>query len=217
MSIYKSQGLQLAIAATFGTTKVMSAVTNATEAVATLEASHGVVVNDIIEILTSGWTRLARRVVRVKTVATNDVTLELVNTSSTTDFPATEGVGTVREVLTWVSITQLRPDFSSSGGGLEQDDITQMTDSRRINRPGLAEAASLEFTAFWDPALSWVPTVRAASQTAALVPFRIITANGAKLYGNAYWGLNEEPVPENNSLIYRLQLSLVSDTITYTS
>jgi hypothetical protein len=217
MAIIKSLGLQLAIGASFGTSKNMTAITNATEAVATLEATHGIIVGDIIEVLTSGWPRLARRVVRAKTVATNDVTLELVDTSSTANYPAGEGAGTVREVLTWTSITQLRPEFSSSGGGFEQDDITQMTDVRRINRPGLAEAVTLDFTAFFDPSLSWVPTVRAASQGSVLTPFRIITAGLQKIYGNAYWGLNEEPVPENNSLIYRLNLALVSDSITYAS
>lgn len=216
MAVYKSLGLQLAIGATFGTTKTMSAVTNAVEAVATLEASHGVIVGDIIEV-TSGWSRLDKRVVRAKTVATNDVTLELIDTSSTTLYPAGEGTGTVREVLTWTSITQLLPEFNVTGGGFEQDDITQMTSSRRLNRPGLAEAVSLEFTAFWDPALSWVATVRTASQTATLTPFRLITASGARLYGNGYWGLNEEPGSQNNSLIYRLNVSLIADTVTYTS
>lgn len=217
MAIIKSLGLQLAIGSTFGTSKAMSAVTNATEAVATLEATHGVIVGDIVEILTSGWPRLARRVVRAKTIATNDVTLEGVDTTSTANYPAGEGAGTVREVTAWTSITQLRPEFTSGGGGFEQDDITMMTDVRRINRPGLAEAVTLDFTAFFDPALTWVPVVRAASQGSVLTPFRIITAGLQKIYGNAYWGLNEEPVPENNSLIYRLNLALVADSITYTT
>jgi hypothetical protein len=217
MAIIKSLGLQLAIGSTFGTSVTMSAVTNAAEAVATLGTGHSIIVGDIIEVLTSGWPRLARRVVRAKTVATNDVTLELVDTSSTANFPTGEGAGTVREVTAWTSITQLRPEFGSTGGGFEQDDITQMTDVRRINRPGLAEAVTLDFTAFFDPSLAWVPTVRAASQGAVLTPFRIITAGLQKIYGNAYWGLNEEPVPENNSLIYRLNLSLVSDSITYST
>jgi hypothetical protein len=207
----------LAIGATFGTSKNMTSISNATEAVATLEASHGFTAGDILEVLTSGWTRLARRVVRVKTVATNDVTLESVPTTSTTNFPTGEGVGTVREVLTWTSITQLRPDFSVSGGGFEQDDITMITDTRRITRPGLAEAKSLDFTVFADPSLSWVSTVRTASEDSVLTPFRMITASGARIYGNAYWGFSEEPESENNSLIYRLNLGLVANSITYSS
>lgn len=216
MAVYKSTGLQLAIGATFGTTKNMTAITNATSAVATLEAAHGVIVTDIIEV-TSGWSRLDKRVVRVSVVATNDVTLEGIDTSSTTLYPAGEGTGTVREVLTWVSVSQLLPEFTVTGGGFEQDDITQMTSSRRLNRPGFAEAVNMEFSAFWDPAQTWVTTVRAARQTSSLVPMRLITAAGQKIYGNAYWGLNEEPGSQNNSFIYRLSLGLQADSVTYVS
>lgn len=216
MAIYKVQGLQLAIASTFGTTKNMTAVSNAVEAVATLEASHGVLVGDIIEV-TSGWTRLNKRVVRAGAVATNDVTLEDVDTSSTTNYPATEGTGTVREITAWTSLSQLRPDFSVEGGGFEQDDITQITDFRRTTRPGLQQAVNMNFTAFADPALAWLSTVRAASEGAVLTPFRIILSSGAKIYGNAYWGLTEEPQPDANSLIYRIQLGLAVNSITYAS
>lgn len=216
MAVYKSLGLQLAIATTFAAQKTMSAITNATAAVGTLEASHGVVVNDIIEV-TSGWSRLDKRVVRVSVVATNDVTLEGIDTTSTTLYPATEGAGTVREISTWTSITQLLPEFTVTGGGFEQDDVTQMTSTRRTNRPGLAEASSMDFTVFWDPALTWLATVRAARNAAALTPFRIITASGAKLYGNAYWGFNEEPRSQNNSFVTTLQLAIQVDTVTYTA
>jgi hypothetical protein len=111
MAVIAAQGLQLSIASAFGSQFTISALTNASEGVATLSASHGVTVGDLIEI-TSGWKRLNQRVVRAKTVATNDVTLESVNTTSTTDYPAGEGVGTGREITTWTSISQLTPLFN---------------------------------------------------------------------------------------------------------
>jgi len=216
MAIEKSQGLQLAIASTIGTSITMSAISNATEGVATLTSGTSMTVGDIIAV-TSGWTRLNNRVVRVKTVLSNDITLEGVNTSSTANYPAGEGIGSVREITAWTSITQLRPDFSAAGGGFEQDDITLITDTRRISRPGLAQAITLEFTGFRDVSLPWVATVKAASDGSVLTPFRIITASGSKVYGNAYWGYSDEPQPDANSLIYRLNLSLVADSISYAS
>lgn len=216
MAIYKSQGLQLAIASTFGATKTMSAVSNASEAVATLEASHGVIVNDIIEV-TSGWTRLDGRVVRAGAVATNDVTLEDVDTSSTSNYPAAEGAGTIREITAWTSLSQVRRDITSGGGGFEQDDITFITDTRQRNRPGLAQPSTLDLTAFFDPSLSWVSVVRTAARGGTRTPFRMTLSGSQKIYGNAYWGFNEEPAIENNSLVYKLQLTLDVDSITYTS
>lgn len=86
MAIIIATGTGVDIASTYGASVNMTAITNATEAVATLAAGHGVVVGDFLEV-TSGWQRLTGRIVRVKTVATNDVTLESINTSSTSLFP----------------------------------------------------------------------------------------------------------------------------------
>ncbi len=95
MSITKTTGLVLAAVSTCATAVNMTAITNASEAVATLQAGHGVLVGDLLE-MTSGWGRLNGRLVRAKTVATNDVTLEGVNTTSTVNYPAGAGTGTVR-------------------------------------------------------------------------------------------------------------------------
>jgi hypothetical protein len=114
-------GSILSFGTTLGTSKTMSAISNATEAVATLEASHGVVENDII-IVTSGWLKLNKRIVRADSVSTNDVTFEDINTSSTTRFPAGSGTGSVREVTAWTQIPYIK-DFQGSGG--EQQTVTE--------------------------------------------------------------------------------------------
>jgi hypothetical protein len=215
MAIIAAQGLQLAIASTFGTQFTVSAISNASEGVATLSASHGVIVGDLIE-LTSGWKRLNGRVVRAKTVSTNDVTLESINTSSTTDYPATEGVGTGREITAWTSISQLLPDVNVSGGGFRRSDITEIDDVRVKELPILAEAVVLSFSYHWDPSLAWRSTVETASRAGTQYPFRI-TKGSYKIYGNGYWGYNAEPRIENGVLVGSIELSLVADSVTYTT
>jgi hypothetical protein len=64
----------------------MTAVSNANPGVATLEASHGVALNDIIEV-TSGWPRLNGRIVKAGTVNVNDVPLVGINTSEHVRLP----------------------------------------------------------------------------------------------------------------------------------
>lgn len=216
MAIIKAQGLSLAIATVFGATKTMSAITNATEAVATLEASHGVVVNDIIEV-TSGWKRLDKRVLRAKTVVTNDVTLEGMDTSSTTDFPAAQGTGTIREITTFVTVSQLKRDVSSGGGGFEQSEATTLDDVRTQNIPIIAIGTELTFNVFWDPSLSWFASVRTASRSGLLTPFRMTLGSGQKLYGNAYWGFNDEPSITDGLMTGQIVLRASPDTTTYTS
>jgi hypothetical protein len=216
MSIKKAQGLQLAIASAFGSTKTMSAISNASEAVATLEASHGVVENDIIEI-TSGWKRLNKRVVRADSVATNDVTLEDVNTSSTTNFPAGEGTGTIREISTWTTITQLKREVGAGGGGFENADGTTLDDVRTQQIPIIAVGVELTFNPFWDPSLSWFTVVSAASQAGDPVPFRMTLASGEKIYGNAYWGFNDEPSVVDGLFVAQVTLRNIVQSIVYTS
>ena len=130
MAITLATGTQVAIASTYGTSVAMSAITNASEAVATLAAAHGVVVGDFLEV-TSGWDLLTGRLVRVKTVVTNDVTFEAINTSSVTNYPAGTGVGSIRRITAWTSITQIQ-GLSTSGGDQSFADITTITDRTRI-------------------------------------------------------------------------------------
>lgn len=106
-------GTLLAIAATFGAPKTVSGISNAAEAVVSCTA-HGFSVGDIVQLY-SGWGRLNRRAVRVKSATTDNFVAELIDTSSTDFFPAGTGIGTVRKVLTWQQISNYK-DISSSGG-----------------------------------------------------------------------------------------------------
>lgn len=213
MSTIKSQGLQLAIASTLGTQFTVSAISNANPAVATLSASHGVLAGDVI-VLASGWKRLDGRVVRVLSVSTNDVTLEDIDTSSTADYPAGEGVGTGREVTGWTNISQLLPEVSVSGGGFRFADVTEIDDVRSKQIPVLAESTQLTFKYHWDNGLAWRATVEAASRGGTPVPYRM-SLGATRIYGNAYWGYASEPTIENSVLVSSLTLSGVADVTTY--
>lgn len=114
MALQFPNGAAFAIASGYGAVKTMSAVSNASTAVATLEASHGVVEGDIIEV-TSGWSKLNNRIVAAGTVSTNDVNLSGIDSSSTTNYPAGSGTGSVREISGWQEIDQIL-GFETSGG-----------------------------------------------------------------------------------------------------
>lgn len=191
MSVVLSQGTQLAIASAYGASKAMSAITNAVEAVATLEAAHGIIVGDIFEV-TSGWDRLSGRVVRAKTVATNDVTLELVDTSSTTYYPAASGVGTIREVTTFTQITQI-DNVSASQPSVNFVDVTTLSDQTTKRIPSLDNFPDLTASVLYDPNLSWVPIVLAASLSNSIVAVRLTLANGSKVYANGYIKMSSFP------------------------
>lgn len=216
MSILKAQGLSLAIGTATGTSITMSAITNAAEAVATLGTGHGVTQGDLL-IVSSGWKRLDNMVVRVKTVATNDVTLESINTSSTSDYPAAGGAGTVKKVTNWTTISQLKRDVQSGGGGYQFAEATTLDDVRTQQVPILANGVQLTFNPFWDPSLAWFATVKAAARAGALFPYRMSLPAGQKVYGNAYWGFIDEPKIVDGLLVGEITLQGSPDSVTYTS
>lgn len=209
---------QFAIANAYGPSVAMSAVTNAAEAVATLAAGHLAVVGDVLE-LTSGWARADRRIFRVKTVATNDVTLEGFNTTSTTQFPAGGGVGSVRRIAAsaWTTLTQIA-DINRSGGELQftPSDTLDDVDGRQI--PTMRSPAAMSLSIYDDPALAWFATVNAASDARTPTALRITLAGGGKIYANAIWSIDSQPdIKKNELLKVNLQLTYVSAPTRYSS
>lgn len=219
MSITKTTGLILAVVNAYATAVNMTAVTNASEAVATLAAGHGVVVGDLLE-MTSGWGRLDKRLVRAKTVATNDVTLEGVNTTSTTAYPAGAGTGTVRRVNVATGLTNLSQVklISASGGDMGFEDVTAVDDVVSKQIPTIRSPVTMNLTVFDDPTLAWFTTLTAADDAGTPVGFRMAFPNGSKLIFNAYVSVARVPIIESNSsLKTAIVLTFAADPIRYTT
>lgn len=108
-------GTTVFVASAFAAALPFTSASNATETVLSMASTSGLAVNDIVEV-TSGWGRLNGRAARVKAVVANtSITLEGMDTTSTTFFPAGSGAGSVRKVTTFTQITQIT-GISSSGG-----------------------------------------------------------------------------------------------------
>jgi len=106
-------GSLFSIATAFGVAKTITAVSNATEAVVT--ATHDFIIGDIVE-MTSGWGRLHKRILRVKSVSTTvSFVLESMDTTATNFFTPGGGTGTVRKVSTFTQITTVMSPSSSGG------------------------------------------------------------------------------------------------------
>lgn len=106
-------GTILAVATAFAAAKTVSGISNAAEAVVSCTA-HGYSVGDIVQLY-SGWGRLNRRAVRVKSVTTDTFVAEAIDTTNTEFFPAGSGGGTVRKVTTFTQISKYMNPQSSGG------------------------------------------------------------------------------------------------------
>lgn len=216
MAISLPNGALVAIASGYGAAKTMSALTNASPAVATLEASHGVIVGDFLEV-TSGWSRLTDKIVRASVVSTNDVSLEGVNTLLTSIYPAAGGTGTVREITGWTQLSQILS--SSSNGGEQQFLEYQLLEGDAQKRiPTFKNAAGLSFTVADDPTLAGYILASAANDDRLPRAVKITLPSGAVLVYNAYISLNKTPsLTVNELMAVEVTLSLLAEPVRYAS
>lgn len=191
MAITLATGTALSIASTYGAATNMTAISNAAEAVATLAAAHGVIVGDFLEV-TSGWDLLNSRIVRVKTVATNDITFEGINTVNVSNYPAGTGTGTIRRITAFTNIQQVQ-SFDTSGGELNFADITTIVDRTQKQVPTTRSPQQLSLTVFDDAALAGQIAVQAASDSSTPAAFRIVFPNGSRMVINGYWSIASAP------------------------
>lgn len=214
MSVTLAVGTVVAVASTYGAAVNMTAITNASEAVATLAAGHGVVAGDYVEI-SSGWERLNGRIVRVKTVATNDVTLEAINTTSTVNYPTGSGAGTLRRITAWTNLSQLTREFSVNGGDLNFADVTTLADFLQKQIPTTRNPLQVSLPFYFDPALAWFAVVNNISETASTAGLRMSFPNGSKLVSNGYWSLQTVPTISDSTLRASVDVAFSAQPVVY--
>lgn len=191
----------------------MSAVSNANPGIATLEASHGVLQGDFMEV-TSGWSRLSDRIVRAGTVSVNDVGLEGINTTSTTNYPAGEGTGSIREISGWTTLSQILS--STSNGGEQQFLEYQFLESDAQKRiPTFKNAAGLTFSVADDPTLAGQVLLATANDDRLPRAVRVTLPDGGIILYNAYISLGEPSLTVNELMSVEVTLSLLGAPTRY--
>ena len=216
MAISLPNGATVYIASGYGAAKTMSAVTNANPGVATLASGHSVTTSDVVEI-TSGWSRITNKVVKVGTVTGNSVPLAGLDTSSTTIYPAGSGTGTVREITGWTQLTQVLS--STSTGGEQQFLEYQLLEAdAQVRIPTFKSASGLTLSIADDPTLAGYILASAANDDRAQRAVKIVLPDGSMLFYNAYISLNKTPsLTVNEIMACEVTLSLLAEPVRYAS
>jgi Phage tail tube protein, TTP len=175
------------IGSTYAAAVAISAATNAAECVVTLAPAHGTIVGEWVH-LSVGWARGNDRLFRVKTVSTNDVTLEGFNTTSTALFPAGGGVGTLRRVTAWAQISQVRAP-NVAGGEQQYTDGSYLENPVNIDVPNNKTATTITLELAHDISLAYRTTVQAAQDGGVPVAFRQVNALGRPSAGACFWSI----------------------------
>lgn len=106
-------GTIYSVATEFAAAKTVSAITNTAEATVSCTA-HGYSVGDILQIF-SGWGKLNRRAIRVKSATTDAFVAEGINTTNTEFYPPGSGIGTVRKATTFTTVNKILNQQNSGG------------------------------------------------------------------------------------------------------
>lgn len=214
MGVKLPNGATIAIASALAAAIPMSALSNAANAIATLEADHGVVANDII-VLSSGWSGADGRVVRASAVAAAAVTLAGLDTTSANKYPAGGGVGSIQLIEGWTPISQLL-EISMSGGEQQFATYSFLEDEDEHQIPSVRSAQSLTLSLADDQSLPWYAALESADEDREPRAIRVTLPNGSVIYYNAYVSFNKTPsLTKNQVMALSATLSLVSKPMRY--
>lgn len=198
MAAQLPDGATVLIATTYGSAKPVSAVTNASPAVATSTA-HGLS-NGALVLVASGWSRLNARVLRLASVATNAASFEGFDSSSTSVFTPGGGIGTMTEITALTQITQIM-GFDTTGGDqqfvnysfLEQDFETQL--------PTITSAQSIKISIADDPSLAGYIALKAAGEARATRALKLLLKDGSFVLYNGVVSFNETPTVTKGAIM----------------
>lgn len=216
MTVYVVAGTQIDYASSLATSKNMTAVNNATSAVATLEASHGVAANEYVLFTTSGWPLLQGRVARASSVATNDVTFAGLDTSSTLLYPAGSGTGTVQEI-TWSTLGTVARDTQLAGGEPNYGDATLVSDYTEKEVVTTLSAYKLTLPVFWDPAASFVSNAVSFTLLQSATAIRLRHPSGPIVCAGAKIVYKAMPSFDNGIYKTSIIVTFTGEPMVYTS
>jgi hypothetical protein len=175
MANVKGRGVRVEIAATYGTAKVVTAVTQAATGVATSTA-HGMA-NDTVGYWSgvSGMAQLEGQATRVKNTATNNFDLQGLNTTNYSAFTA----GTFTPVATWATMSEAT-SYDIGGGAADKLDATRLLDITKQEEQGLLPVSNVTLTVLaQDTPSAAMQLLESAVQTQGAVVVRITLPTGA--------------------------------------
>lgn len=212
MSVSLPNGATISIATGYGVSAPITAISNANPAVATV--TGGAVATADIIVVKSGWSRLNDRVIRAGSGG-GSVTLEGVNTTNVSTFPAGTGLGSLVEVTGWQQITQIL-ETTSSGGSQNFVNYSFLESDTEYQIPTTKSPVAFTFKIADDATLAHYAVLDAADLARTPQAVRLLLPTGSVVYWNAYVTLSRTPsLTKNEVMSLEVTMSLVSEVTRY--
>lgn len=214
MTVRVPNGSLVAIESGSGAAVNITSITNANPAVVTTSAAHGLVTGDFVEIV-SGWSRLTNKIVRVTMLTSTTFSIDGLDTTLTTIYPAGSGTGTVAKVTGFTQLSQITT-VNTSGG--EQQFLTyQLLEADAQKQiPTFKTPFQVTMTVADDPTLPGFILAGVANDDRLPRAVKITLPDGSLILYNAYISLNRTPsLTVNELMACQVTLSLLAEPTRY--
>jgi hypothetical protein len=189
MSLSLPNGSIVAIAAAYATALNVTAASNASQCVLTVTNTYAV--GDFVEV-TSGWSGLNNKVLRVGAVSGTTVTLEGFDTTATARFPALGGIGTVRKITSYTQLAQILSS-ESSGGEQNYATVQFLESDGQTEIPTFKTPTRITFGVGDDVTLPGYILAKAANDDGAQRAVKVSLKSGGVLSYNAFVSIGDTP------------------------
>lgn len=193
-------GATMQLAASFSATKLITAISNASPAVASATA-NGLLEGDIV-LLESNWGKLNGRAVRVSDPATDTFSLENISTENLDFYTAGGGAGNFQLAATWVEITKIT-GVSLTGGEQQFLTVGYLADDDDRQYPTNRNPMSMALTVEDQPTAAYVPVAEGYTDNKTQTILRLNLPNGDKILYPGFCTITDTPTLERNALMTR--------------
>lgn len=213
MAYYFPEGSAFNFSTTFASAKTITVATNANPCVMT-SVAHGYTTGDEI-LLSTSWEDATDSVYKITVLTADTFSVDGLNTTSTSFFPAGSGVGTAQKISGWTAIPQIL-SINSSGGDARFTTITPLAKRNALNIPTGFNAQSVTLTLGHDAAQAAYITMLGIARTLTKCAYKQVISGGAYTYGYGYMSVSEMPkLNVNNANTVDAALTIIGRSVSY--
>ncbi len=190
-------GSRLEIASVMAASLTVTVATNATNAVLTV--TNTLAAGSYVEF-TSGWAKATNRVYRLLAATGTTVTLEGLDTTSTANYPAGAGIGSIRGATTFVPVLQIL-DLATDGGEAQTGTFKYLENLTETEFITGISASAYTFNIGDDISLAGYVALKAASDGAVQTAFKMTLPSGGVIVSAVKPFVNQNPKTDQDQLI----------------
>lgn len=203
MAYYFPQGTKVFYSNTLATAKTITAITNASPAVATAIA-HGFVDLDPV-LIASAWADASDSVFEVDQLTVDTFGVLGLNATDTGVYPSGSGAGSAKKISNWIEVPQILT-LAANGGGVKYGTISPLGSRQDSKQPIGFDAAGLDIKIGYDPTNAVITTMQTLTRVFGKVAVKLVIPGGGRVYGYGNIACNE--FPEIGSKDSPIQLSV---------